>query len=104
MLRCECCGSSENIVLGHNTLFSEYAVICGKCLEKLSEYESEPTALEKAWNKLDTLEINEENVLGYYVEGNAVMLDYLKDGFITKMIIVECDSDGEAIEVLCEIV
>lgn len=104
MLRCECCGSSENIVLGHNTLFGEYVAICGKCLEKLSEYESEPTALEKAWNKLDTLEINEENVLGYYVEGNAVMLDYLKDGFITKMIIVECDSNGEAIEVLCEIV
>ena len=104
MLRCECCGSSENIVLGHNTLFSEYAAICGKCLEKLSEYESEPTALEKAWNKLDTLEINEDDMLGYYVEGNAVMMDYLKDGFITKMIIVECDSRDEAIEVLCEIV
>ena len=104
MLRCECCGSSENIVLGHNTLFSEYAAICGKCLEKLSAYESEPTALKKAWNKLDTLEINEDDMLGYYVEGNAVMLDYLKDGFITKMIIVECDSRDEAIEVLCEIV
>lgn len=104
MLRCECCGSSENIVLGHNTLFSEYAAICGKCLEKLSKYESEPTALEKAWNKLDALEINEDDMLGYYVEGNAVMMDYLKDGFITKMIIVECDSNGEAIEVLCEIV
>lgn len=104
MLRCEGCGSSENIVLGHNTLFSEYVAICGKCLEKLSEYESEPTTLEKAWNKLDTLEINEENVLGYYVEGNTVMMDYLKEGFITKMIIVECDSKDEAIEVLCEIV
>ena len=104
MLRCECCGSSENIVLGHNTLFSEYVTICGKCLGKLSAYESEPTALEKAWNKLDILEINEENVLGYYVEGNAVMMDYLKDGLITKMIIVECDSNDEAIEVLCEIV
>ena len=104
MLRCECCGSNENIVLGHNTLFSEYAAICGKCLEKLSAYESEPTALEKAWNKLDALEINEDDMLGYYVEGNAVMMDYLKDGFITKMIIVECDSNGEAIEVLCEIV
>ena len=79
MLRCECCGSSGNIVLGHNTLFSEYVTICGKCLEKLSAYESEPTALEKAWNKLDTLEINEENVLGYYLEGNTVMLDYLKN-------------------------
>ena len=104
MLRCECCGSSENIVLGQNTLFSEYVTICGKCVEKLSKYESEPTAFGKAWNKLDTLEINEENVLGYYVEGNAVMLDYLKDGLITKMIIVDCDSNDEAIEVLCEIV
>ena len=104
MLRCECCGSSDDIVLGHNTLFSEYAVICGKCLGKLSAYESETTALEKAWNKLDTLEINEENVLGYYVEGEVVMLDYLKNGLITKMIIVECDSNDEAIEVLCEIV
>lgn len=104
MLRCECCGSSGNIVLGHNTLFSEYAVICGKCLEKLSECESEPTALEKAWNKLDTLEINEYDILGYFVEDNTVVLDYLKDGFIKKMIIVECDSRDEAIEVLCEIV
>ena len=104
MLRCECCGSSENIVLGQNTLFSEYTCICGKCLEKLSAYESETTALEKAWNKLDRLDINEENVLGYYVEGNAVMMDYLKDGLIKKMIIVECDSNDEAIEVLCEIV
>lgn len=104
MLKCECCGSSEDIILGHNTLFSEYVTICGKCLEKLSKYESEPTALEKALNKLDTLEINEYDILGYYVEGNAVMLDYLKNGLITKMIIVECDSNDEAIEVLCEIV
>ncbi len=104
MLRCECCGSSENIVLGHNTLFGEYVAICGKCLEKLSEYESEPTALEKAWNKLDTIDINEYDILGYFVEGKTVMMDYLKDGFITKMIIVECDSNDEAIDILCEIV
>ena len=104
MLRCECCGSSENIVLGHNTLFSEYTCICGKCLGKLSAYESEPTAIEKAWNKLDTLEINEDDMLGFYVEGDTVMIDYLKNGFITKMIIVECDSNDEAIGVLCEIV
>ena len=104
MLRCECCGSSENIVLGHNTLFSEYVTICGKCLGKLSKYESEQTALGKAWNKPDALDINEENVLVYYVEGNTVMIDYLKNGLITKMIIVECDSNDEAIEVLCEIV
>ena len=104
MLRCECCGSSDDIVLGQNTLFSEYVTICGKCLEKLSAYENEPTAIEKAWNKLDTLEINEDDILGFYVEGDTVMIDYLKNGLITKMIIVECDSNDEAIEVLCEIV
>lgn len=32
------------------------------------------------------------------------MIDYLKNGIITKMIIAECDSEDEAIEVLCEIV
>lgn len=39
MLLCECCGSAENVIPGHGTLFDEFNLICKDCLSKLYDQE-----------------------------------------------------------------
>ena len=103
MLKCELCGGTHNVVLGENTLFSEYAVICEDCLNRAMTQEFAPSPLEVAKNKLEGMALNDEMIYGFTVEETAVIVEWFDGGKVVKTILVECDDNDEAIDVLCEL-
>lgn len=104
MLKCECCGTTKNVVLGQNTIFSEYNLICEECLSKLYAQEIEPTCLEWAQQRLEALNLADEDIYGFTVEGDSVVVEYFKNKRLEKYVLVVCEDNDEAIHVLCELV
>ena len=103
MKKCSICGSSHNVVLGENTLFNEFGFICEDCLSRAMTEEFAPSPLEIAQNKLDEMGLSEDNIHAFTVEDTAVIVEWLNAGQIEKTILVDCDSNDEAIDVLCEL-
>ena len=104
MLKCELCGGTHNVILGENTLFSEYAVICEDCLNRAMAQEFAPTPSEVAQNKLEEMALSDEMIYGFTVEDTQVIVEWWYDEKdICKTILVDCDSNDEAIDVLCEL-
>ena len=68
MLKCECCGGNKNLQLGCYTLFSEFNVICESCIGELMAQETAPTPLEVAKNRLDELNLADEDVYAFFAE------------------------------------
>ena len=103
MLSCECCGTTENLTVGQGTLFDEYNVICQDCLTHA--YEQEFTnPVEIALNKLNGLDISEDDIYGFYVEGCKVRMDYFNSKrHLTAVTLVNCCDENEAMDVLCEL-
>jgi len=103
MLKCELCGGTHNVVLGENTLFSEYAVICEDCLNRAMAQEFAPTPSEVAQNKLEEMALSDEMIYGFTVEETVVIVEWFDGGKVVKTILVECYDNDEAIDVLCEL-
>ena len=100
MLKCECCGTTKNVVLGQNTIFSEYNLICEDCLGKLYAQEIEPTCLEWAQQRLEALNLADEDIYGFTVEGDSVVVEYFKKEFNkvgAKVIATDCDRYAPAL-------
>ena len=88
MLKCELCGNAHNVVLGENTLFSEYTTICEDCLNRAMTQEFAPSPLEVAQNKLEEMALSDE---------------WFNGGKVVKTVLADCDDNEEAIDVLCEL-
>lgn len=103
MLKCELCGNAHNVVLGENTLFSEYAVICEDCLNRAMAQEFAPSPLEVAQNKLEEMALSDEMIYGFTVEETAVIIEWFDGGKVVKTVLADCNDNEEAIDVLCEL-
>ena len=103
MLSCECCGTTKNLTVGQGTLFDEYNVICQDCLTRA--YEQEFTnPVEIALNKLNGLDISEDDIYGFYVEGCEVKMDYFNSKrHLVAVTLVNCCDENEAMDVLYEL-
>lgn len=103
MLLCECCGTTKNLTVGQGTLFDEYNVICQDCLTRA--YEQEFTnPVEIALNKLNGLDISEDDIYGFYTEGCEVKMDYFNSKRqLVAVTLVKCCDKIEARDVLCEL-
>ena len=106
---CSCCGkASDDIILGHQTIFDEFDLICKECLSELYKAESEPTALEVAESNLKALNVSEGDIYGFYVDNGMVLVDYFELDQNGKRVLkterlVECYNNDEAIDVLCQL-
>lgn len=103
MCKCDICDSVKNLVFGQNTLFDEYNFICEECLQRLSFHEFEPSCEEVALYELNALNLSDDQIYGFTVEGDDVVVEWFNKGTLTKTVLVKCDSNDEAIDVLCAI-
>ena len=103
MKKCSICGSSHNVVLGENTLFNEFGFICEDCLNRAMAQEFAPTPSEVAQNKLEEMALSDEMIYGFTVEETVVIVEWFDGGKVVKTILIECDDNDEAIDVLCEL-
>lgn len=103
MLKCECCGGNKNLQLGCYTLFSEFNVICESCIGELMTQENAPTPLEVAKNRLDELNLADEDIYAFFADGNNVVVEYLLNKHLVKCVLVVCDDEDEAWDVVFEI-
>ena len=102
MLYCELCNSEKDLLLGSRTLFSEYNLICSHCLEKLINEECKPSPLKIADEALKVLNVSDDDIYGFTVEGCHVVVEYFnKQRKIESQILVTCNDEIEAVDVLC---
>lgn len=103
MCKCEICGNGENLVLGQNTLFDEFDFICEDCLSEMDANEFGLSYEEIAENNFKMLNLSEDDEYRITVEDNSVVVILYTGYGKIKTVLVECDSNDEAIDVLCAI-
>lgn len=105
MLHCELCNSEKDLILGCRTLFSEYNLICSHCLGKLMNEECKPSPLKIADEALKVLNVSDNDIYGFTVKGCYVVVEYFnKQRKIESQILVTCDDEIEAVDVLCGLI
>ena len=103
MLTCECRGATKNLTIGQGTVFYEYNVLCEDCLKRAHEQEfTKP--IDVALSKLNELNINEEDIYGFSVDGSKVVVQYFNsERQLITTTLISCNDENEAIDILCEL-